>query len=255
MTDYDGIFPETYDKIIKLKGVGEYTAAAISSIAFGEAYAVVDGNVKRVISRIFGIDLSGNKLHESVKNIMTQELDRDNPGDFNQAVMEFGAMHCTPRNPSCQNCIFKSSCFAFKNSMVEHLPLKEARNKPKTRHFSYFVVASDSQNIIMVQRTKNDIWRNLYEFPLIETDKEISPEKLLSDPVFISWFGEKAKIIKSSKRYKHQLTHITIFANFHFVDPDPDTIHEADPRWEIVSYKDIQKYPVSRLIDLFLEDQ
>ena len=255
-TDFNGIFPETYEEIRKLKGVGDYTAAAIASIAFDEAVAVVDGNVKRVIARINGMKLSGNRLYDQVKMYMTEKLDPDRAGDFNQAVMEFGALQCTPKNPSCSTCIFQMECQAYREGVVDMLPVMEKKRKPVSRYFSYLVIQipGDPVGLIMQKRIEKDIWKNLYEFPLIETDKEIDMGELQLNPLYRSWIGEKSTITHSSKSYKHQLTHRTIFARFHFVDPGPDVDYNKNHGWELIAFNDIYKYPISRLIDLFLKD-
>jgi A/G-specific adenine glycosylase len=254
MSEYKGVFPNTYNEIISLKGVGAYTAAAIASIAFGETVAVVDGNVKRVISRIYGLELTGTALQKQVMQIMTIHLDKQRPGDFNQAVMEFGALHCTPKNPLCTPCIFKSDCLANQKGIVERLPVREVKIKSKTRHFSYLVAFSDNQGIILQKRSEADIWRNLYEFPLLESKSECNPQQIMQDPKFISWFGENARINDSTSIYKHKLTHQTILARFHFVIPENVESILKNQKWELISKKDMNKYPVSRLIERFLKD-
>jgi A/G-specific adenine glycosylase len=255
MNDFDGKFPGSYQEIIKLKGVGEYTAAAIASIAYGEPVAVVDGNVKRVISRIYGVEYCGSQLYNRVMQIMTKELDKGRAGDFNQAVMEFGALHCTPKNPACTDCVFSKTCKALKYGKVDLLPLKEIKKKPKARYFSYMVMASENGDVIMKKRTQDDIWKNLFEFPLIETKHEISPNKLMQQALFKSWFGDKALITESSRLYKHQLTHRTIHARFHFVETEIKISTANIDDWKVISCHDITEYPVSRLIDRFLKDQ
>jgi len=252
MTDYDGIFPETYDEIIKLKGVGEYTAAAISSIAFGEPHAVVDGNVKRVAARIFGIESSGSKLHDEVKQIMTTMLDHDRAGDFNQAVMEFGALQCTPKHPACGVCVFNETCFAFRNNMLDVLPAREKKKKPIKRYFSYFVIQPDEDSIILNRRNEKDIWKNLYEFPLIESGTEIDAGLLMQEPEFEAWFGNGVKISGGNKVFKHQLSHQTIFARYFIIDNvDLGIFPEG---WKIISSNELENYPISRLIERYLEE-
>ena len=254
MNDYEGVFPNSYHEIISLRGVGEYTASAIASIAFGESVAVVDGNVKRVISRLLGLQLYGTILQRKVKQYMIDHLDQSRPGDFNQAVMEFGALHCIPKNPLCSTCIFKSDCVANQNGMENDLPVSKPKTKSRKRYFSYLVVFSESHDIIMQQRSKPDIWRNLYEFPLLESDTEINPEQIVQHPQFKYWFGENAMITDSTSFYKHQLTHQMIIARFHFVISDHIESILKNQKWERISHKDMNKYPVSRLIERFLQD-
>lgn len=251
MNDYKGIFPDTYEEIRTLKGVGEYTAAAIASIAFGEPEVVVDGNVKRVLARIFGLEDVSKKLYTRSKEIMEKELDHERAGDFNQAVMEFGALQCTPQSPSCTKCVFKSSCFAYSNDMVDRLPVRETKKKPRKRYFSYFVLHPQEKSIVLSKRSDDDIWKNLFEFPLIETTSEANAENLLQEPDFISWFGNKAGIAESSKTFKHQLSHQTIYARYHVIDHENI---ELPREWIVVSIEELENYPVSRLIEKYFDD-
>jgi A/G-specific adenine glycosylase len=166
-----GKFPETADELKKLPGIGDYTAAAIASFAFNQPSAVVDGNVFRVLSRIFAIDLdiaspAGKKYFFELANSI---IDKQTPGEFNQALMEFGAMHCTPRNPKCEECVFLSRCKAFQSETVFSYPVKAKAKARKVRHFNYFVFRKGKQ-IWMQQRTGNDVWKGLHEFYLVETN-------------------------------------------------------------------------------------
>lgn len=251
MDEFNGEFPKTYGEIKTLKGVGDYTAAAIASIAFGEAEAVVDGNVKRVIARLMGVQTSGNQQYKDVKALMDEHLGPENPGEFNQAVMEFGALQCTPRNPDCGSCIFSESCFAFRKNLLEQLPAREKKRKPRNRYFSYFVI-NDEDTVVLRRRTGDDIWKNLYEFPMIESDLELNPDNLLEEPDFISWFGSGAQISGAEKEYKHQLSHQTIHARYYTIENiDPESFPEG---WKVISKDEIEDYPISRLMERFLEE-
>ena len=256
MDEFGGKFPGTYKDLRKLKGVGDYTAAAIASIAFGQPVAVVDGNVKRVAARVFGLEDTGSQLHKRAAEVITQELDHSNPGDFNQAVMEFGALHCTPLNPDCAGCIFREQCFAHTNGLVSLLPKAEAKASPKPRFFSYFIVRSkeDPHSIIMKKRTADDIWKNLYDFPLIETEKELDETALNDHPEFRKWLGTEAMIRKSTGIYKHQLTHRTIYARFHFITVPSSRVNRIHEDWEVIAPGSIDKLPVPRLIERFLTE-
>jgi A/G-specific adenine glycosylase len=251
MSEFQGDFPITYEEIKKLKGVGDYTAAAIASIAFGEAEAVVDGNVKRVIARLMGVRTSGNRQYKDVKALMDEHIDPGHPGEFNQAVMEFGALQCTPRSPGCGSCIFNESCFALRNDMVDELPAREEKKKPRERYFSYFVIR-DEDSMVLKKRTADDIWKNLYEFPLIESKSELSPDNLLKEPDFVSWFGKGARVSGAEKEYKHQLSHQTIHARYYTLNNiDPNSFPKG---WKAVALDNIGDYPISRLMERFLED-
>ena len=184
--EMDGVFPDNYKDLLKLKGVGEYTASAIASICFNEPQAVVDGNVYRVLSRVFGISTPINKGNgpKEFKNLAQQLIDKKQPGTFNQAIMEFGARHCVPRNPDCNCCIFNDSCVAFQKNEVEELPVKIKAKPVKKRYFNYLVVLSENENTILKQRIGKGIWHKLYEFPLVETSEEVDIEDLKNLPQF-----------------------------------------------------------------------
>ncbi len=216
--EYKGKFPTSYEDIIKLKGVGEYTASAISSIAYSEPKAVVDGNVFRVLARLFGIKTpidTGRGKKEFVE-VAYKVLDKRNPGNHNQAMMEFGALQCTPKNPDCGNCIFRSECFAFKNNLVHELPAKEKKVKITNRYFIYCILENQKGEILIEKRAENDIWKGLYQFPLIEEKKSLSDKKSIEKP--ISHFNLKnANLISISAPFKHILSHQKIEAIFvHF---------------------------------------
>jgi A/G-specific adenine glycosylase len=173
LKNYKGKFPVDYESIRNLKGVGDYTAAAIASIAFGLPYAAVDGNVERVLSRYFGIETSvhsanGKKIFRDLAREILLESD---PGMHNQAMMELGALVCTPKNPDCPNCPLKLSCNAFLHGNVENLPLKQKSIKKNTRYFLFILMESTSQ-ILIEKRTGSDIWRNLFQLPLVECEHQ-----------------------------------------------------------------------------------
>lgn len=252
MIEHNGQFPDDFASLKKMKGVGDYTAAAIASIAFNEAVAVVDGNVKRVMARIFGLEQSGKTLHNAAFDIMMDLIDHKQPGEFNQAVMEFGAIQCVPKNPDCSICIFKQQCFALANGRIKDLPHKDKKGSVKNRYFSYLVIQHPAgDGIVMKKRSANDIWKNLYEFPLIETEKEINTKALLKHDEFISLCGEGAIITERSKRYKHQLSHRTIHAHFYKVKMATDRHFGRD----MVLFSEMDKYPVSRLIELYVANE
>jgi len=238
MQEHHGIFPHNYLDIKKLKGIGNYTAAAVASIAFQLPYPAVDGNVLRVITRILGIydDISQQKTVRKITKIC-QELMADNhPGNFNQALMELGAIQCTPKNPKCESCPFTNYCVAFEKEQQVMLPLKTLKTIVKNRYFHYFIFLKGSKTIIE-QRTTNDIWKNLYQFPLIETqtpcDFPVETHNNASlrignaNPVFL-------------KEINHKLTHRNLTLRFYVVD---DCFPKIEKQWNIVSAKDLKKFP------------
>ena len=212
---FEGTFPKSYSDLLQLKGVGSYTAAAIASFAYNEKVAVVDGNVFRVLSRYFGLttDIASGTGKKEFENLANQLIPKDHPGEFNQAIMEFGALQCVPKNPDCECCPLNTACFAHKNQMVEKLPVKIKKLKIKERHFRYAYIICGNE-VIIKKRGEGDIWQGLYDFPLEESNAKFS-----SNPESIQFLeglkGFETKIVyNSSNTYKHILTHKRIFANF-----------------------------------------
>ncbi len=249
--EYDGVFPNTYKEIIQLKGIGPYTAAAIASIAFGLPHPTVDGNVYRVLSRYFGIELAIDSP-EGKKNIneLAEELIRDSdPGIHNQALMEFGALQCVPKNPNCRICPLHESCFAKNNKMVESLPMKQKKTKQTERFFTYYLL-DDGKHVYLEKRTADDIWKNLYQLPLIEQEAELSETELLNRSIPFIEDG-KYNIVSVSASKKHILSHQIIRARMIHVEISENA---SIPKSFIkVKQKDISKFAVPRLLELFIE--
>jgi len=179
--NHNGIFPNTYDELLKLKGIGTYTAAAIASFSANEPVAVVDGNVFRVLSRVFNVtyDISQNSTKKYFIELAQKLLSTTQPNLHNQAIMEFGALQCVPKNPNCSGCVFNDSCEAFKLKIVSELPVKLKKIKITKRFLSYVLIHDAFGNYIMNKRTTNGIWKNLYEFPCVESETEIDEKELL----------------------------------------------------------------------------
>lgn len=168
-----GVFPDNYTDLIKLKGIGEYTAAAIASFSYNECVPVVDGNVFRVLSRYFDLetDIAQASAKKEFATLAHELMPKNNPALFNQAIMEFGALQCVPKSPNCSVCVFNNSCAALQKKKVDQLPVKSKKTKVRNRYFNYIVAADDFGNTSIQKRTAKGIWHNLYEFPLLETDK------------------------------------------------------------------------------------
>ena len=204
-----GKFPSTYEEINALKGVGPYTASAISSFAFNLPHAVVDGNVFRVLSRVFGIakpidSTEGKKYFTQLANDL---LDKKQPGIYNQAIMDFGAVVCKPAAPLCSGCVFNKTCFAFLNKKVNELPVKEKKISIKKRWFYYLVIEQENE-IAIRQRTGKDIWNQLYEFPMMEKERETSIEAILQEAEKLGWLSKKKyEMVAISPLFKQQLSH------------------------------------------------
>lgn len=178
----NGKFPNNYNDLLKLKGIGEYTAAAIASFAFNEVVPVVDGNVFRVLSRYFDVttDISSATAKKEFAALAKEVMPVDNPALFNQAIMEFGALQCVPKNPNCEVCIFASSCAALQKNKVNQLPVKTKKTKVTNRYFHYLVFEDKEKNTLLNKRTAKGIWHNLYEFPVIETENPTSQESIIA---------------------------------------------------------------------------
>lgn len=250
----NGVFPNTYDGVLALKGVGEYTAAAICSIAYGMDYPVVDGNVFRVISRYMGIHTpidtgSGKREIYEWANLF---IDRKQPAVFNQAIMEFGALWCTPKLPRCTECPLTDRCMAYSQGIVSILPIKQHKTKTTNRYFNYFYVNAGDYTYIR-KRTGNDIWKNLFEFPLIETSDAITETELIKSPDFRAFIAknESPLINLSLRQVKHVLSHRIIYANFYEVTLPESTQSFRD--YKRIRKTELDQYAISRLVQIFLE--
>ncbi len=253
MEKHDGVFPNSYEQLLTLPGIGEYTASAIASFAANEPYAVLDGNVFRVLSRYFGVSAPINtpKGKKEFMLLANKLIDRKHPAIYNQAIMEFGALQCRPKNPLCGDCPLAVNCFALKHKRVNELPIKLKKAKSRDRYFHYFIIRDDDK-VLMNRRGAGDIWQHLYEFPLIETDRELEVPELFVEPVVTQFFGEGFTVEYSSKLYKHILTHQNIYARFYELSGSEINIDEKH-NWNYVFIKELDKLAKSKLIVSFLE--
>jgi len=250
-----GNFPKTHDEIIKLKGIGPYTAAAIASIAFEQPHAVVDGNVYRVLARVFGVKtpIDSTKAKKEFYELANELLDKKRPALFNQAIMEFGAMYCKPKNPDCSNCIFNGTCIAYAKKLVDVLPLKEKKTKVRDRYFNYIVLRHKNK-LIIKKRTEKDIWKNLYDFPLIETNTELKESALLKTSEWKNIIGKNKFNIRSvSKTHKHVLSHQNIYARFWEVEMN--TALTKSKELLIIDKKDFGSFAIPRLVDIYMNNK
>ena len=243
-----GKFPETADALMKLPGIGDYTAAAIASFAFKQPSAVVDGNVFRVLSRLYAIDLdisspAGKKHFFALANTL---ISKENPGEFNQGLMEFGALHCTPRNPQCETCVFAKACKAYQAGTVQLYPVKAKAKARKVRHFNYFVFRFGNKTW-MQQRNENDIWQGLYEFYLVETNRAINKKKRLDlMPV-------KAEI-QGIKKLKQILSHQQIEATFFEISLSRIPVEFPKKNGKFYSQKEIEKLAKPVIVNMYLQE-
>lgn len=249
VAQYGSTFPQTYAEIISLPGIGNYTAAAILSFSFDQKYAVLDGNVMRILTRIYELDIAidTNEAKKQLTIIAQNLLDIDNPALHNQAIMEFGALQCTPKNPVCESCVLNSFCLSYKNNTVNLLPTKRGKIKIKQRHFNFLLI-NDKNGFYIEKREQNDIWKNLYQLPLIESDKSLEWIDLLQNEQFLKIvenieFELKTEIIT----FKHLLTHQTIFAKFFTLNLINGQIEQLIK----IKPEELLDYAVPKVIELF----
>ena len=255
MNECDGVFPSTYDGLLKLKGVGRYTAAAIASFAYRLPHPVIDGNVYRFISRLRGIatPIGTDSAYSEFESLLMKLIDRERPDRFNAALMDFGALQCTP-HPDCEACPFADECVAFRTDRIAAFPVKALKTKPKDRWFYYLDLRWKGRRI-MQQRTGKDIWRGLWEFPLLETPNELTDSELTAEAT--RFVKERFQLsifnFQFSTSFLHQLTHRTIHARFLPADlPDKPVVLPENTR--LATAGEIKKLPVSRLIDKYLQE-
>ncbi|PHS10519.1 MAG: A/G-specific adenine glycosylase [Kordia sp.] len=245
-----GVFPDNYNDLKKLKGVGDYTASAIASICYKEPKAVLDGNVFRVLARLYGIDTPINSP-AGVKvfaELSQQLLDVNNPDTHNQAIMEFGARHCAPKKPLCESCIYNRSCVALKNNQVGDLPVKLKKIKIKKRYFNYIVPITDNGFTILNKRAEKGIWANLYEFPLVETMGVIGIKELKNEIHKLAVLDTSFELsMYNEKEIVHKLSHQHIYTRFWIATTDK----LMEPK---ISFSEIEKYPVPVLIANFINE-
>ncbi len=249
--NYGAFFPDTYDEILKIKGVGAYTAAAIASFAFGLPYPVVDGNVLRVLARIFGVEAPVDTAagRKKVEDLAAGLIPLDQAATFNQAMMDFGALQCVPQHPDCVNCPFSGECYACLHGMQSELPYKQHKTRQRERYFHYWVLRN-GEGFFLHRREAKDIWQGLYEFPLTESERPLSESELIEKQNFIdvSFLREQLPLCVSGE-YRHVLSHQVLHARFVEVFL-PDTIQVADA--VRVSLSELSSYPVPRLLEKYL---
>lgn len=250
--ELDSVFPKNYEEIIKLKGVGKYTAAAIASFCFNEARVVVDGNVKRVISRMYGIEepIDNTTIEKRITDLAHNLMVHQAPMEFNQAIMEIGALLCKKSKPLCNDCPFSSFCVAKAKNIQAEIPIKSKRVKKRDRFFYYAFCLDAQNNTLIKHRHTKDIWKGLYEFPLVEKDKALKTFPALNHFGIHHGIGKK----ENSKSYKHQLSHQTIYAQFSLFYLDGAFPKELAQEYQIIKHEQLKNYPVPRLIDLYLSD-
>ena len=257
--ELEGVFPTSYEGLLQLKGVGPYTAAAIASFAYELPYAVLDGNVFRVLSRYLGLDIpidstEGKKVFKEAAQLALMQSDAL-PSIYNQAMMDFGAIQCKPKAPLCGNCPLSDKCRAYRHDKVGVLPVKVKRIKKKTRYFHYLVLRFEGK-VLLHKREQKDIWHSLYEFPLIEFDKTVEKEEeIKSTPLWAAVVGAEAvSITHIAGPYQQALTHQMIHAKFWEIDFKKDRKPNSEA-FITVEQKNLSKFAFPKIIDCYLQDK
>lgn len=249
VNEYGGNFPNTYKELLKLKGVGDYTASAISSICFDEPQPVVDGNVYRVLARYFGVDLpiNGTKGIKYFKTLAHELMHKGNIRDYNQGIMEFGAIQCAPKKPYCLHCPLNDSCIALKENRIDSLPVKINKTKIRNRYFNYLVVLDTNEKTMLRQRKEKGIWQNLWEFPLLESNielEQVDVEKQVPQLLKIKSVEEICRF--NEKTIVHKLSHQHLHAHFYTVKTNCELKGG-------ITWTELQDLPVPVLIADFIK--
>jgi A/G-specific adenine glycosylase len=255
--EHNGQFPKDYQRVLQLKGIGEYTAAAICSFAYEMPYAVLDGNVYRVLARVFGIQTPINqpKAKREFSALAQTLLNLKKPALHNQAIMEFGALQCVPASPDCAQCPLQDNCVAFDANLVNKLPVKIKTIRTRNRYFHYIAIINNGHTYLC-KREGKDIWKNLYEFPLIENDEELDAPSFFCHEMLKELLKntDNQNIIKKSDTIKHVLSHQVIHATFYLIAIDGESEMLRNDYLKI-PLADIHNYPVSRLMEMFIEKE
>ena len=247
----EGVFPKNYKELLQLKGVGDYTASAIASICYEESVAAVDGNVYRVLGRYFGIDTPINSTHgiKQFKTLATSLLPVSNLGDYNQAIMEFGARQCKPQLPVCTKCPLNKNCQAYATGSVKLLPVKLKNNKVKKKYFNFIVISLKGNKTYLEQRTKKGIWQQLYQFPMIETEKPIDLEGLLahSDAQSVIPESYDELLLFNEIDIVHKLSHQELHIKFWI-------LKTSMQMKKAIKWSDVKYYPVPIVLERFINN-
>ncbi len=260
MEENRGVMPATYADWLKIRGVGPYTAAAIASIAFGEAVPALDGNVYRVLARLFALshnmDTAGGKV--AYKELASSLIDPARPGDFNQAMMDFGSLVCKPVSPLCGECLFARECLALRRKSVHLFPVRNPKKRPSDRYFHYLLclhdLAGGQKGFFVGQRMADDIWKHLWEYPLLESSEPLGAGELMSTSGFERLFpgGDGFRLMKTPVLLKHQLTHRTIHAWFYTLQVGKEAAQHLQTHFRQVDDAAFEQLPKPRLIERFL---
>ena len=248
VSEFSGNFPSTYVDLIKLKGIGDYTASAISSICYSEARPVVDGNVYRVLARYFGIDLPINEAKgiKYFKEVAIEVMDARDIADYNQGIMEFGARQCTPQNPDCSSCPLCDSCVSLQQNRIKELPVKIKKGKIRKRYFNYLILIDDRGNTQLNKRTSDGIWKNLFEFPLIESHKSLNEQEIIAEIHNTMQISFKNFFSWQEHPVVHKLSHQHLITTFWIIETNSEIAGG-------IPLQKIEAYPVPVLMADFIK--
>ena len=252
--EMEGIFPGDYDGLLALDGVGPYTAAAIASFAFGRPVPVIDANVLRVMCRFLGIHEkpSSTSARGRMKAFLELAIMCSDPGEFNQAIMNFGALVCTPKRPSCEECPMQSQCYAFKLGLAEQLPVKTKKKPRRSRYFHYAVISDDS-GLILTKRQLDDIWKGMYEMPLIEVGDDQLPEKSAITDLLAEVFDPQDLVRVGTHHEAQVLTHQKIHCTFHEYRAKNLDKTSLEAGYTFVPFKNLHTFAVPKVIDCYFK--
>ena len=257
-----GQFPDCFEDLRKLKGIGDYTAAAIASFAYNKAHAVLDGNVFRVLSRFFNIEtaIDSTTGKKEFNHLANNLIDRERASDYNQAIMDFGATVCKPASPDCKNCPLNHHCLALELNKINNLPIKSKKLIKKDRYFYYFVWKNSKNQSVIKKRSEKDIWKGLYDFPMIETSEPFRSDEELVNTFSKKYFDNNFSInfkfpkIKTSSTYKQLLTHQKILAIFVEIKDEIPELFQNNMEYQLIDLKKITNFAFPRLINHFLDE-
>ena len=254
-----GHFPKDYAFVRALPGVGDYTAAAIMSLAFDEPYAVLDGNVQRVLSRHFGISepVDGTQGKKLLRALADEMLDRSHPALYTQAIMDFGALCCKPSAPLCASCPLADTCQALQEHLVDKLPVKSKRTAIRDRYLTYIYIRTEDGYTFLHRRGSGDIWQGLFEFPVIESGAPLSMEEV-EQRVNCQLSIVNCQLQLIARDVRHQLTHQRLHADFYRLTLSSEARGENNCQLSIVNYQlvkesDLDRYALPRLLEKMLD--
>ncbi|QKG81260.1 A/G-specific adenine glycosylase [Tenuifilum thalassicum] len=253
VNEFHGQIPNTFDELLKIKGIGPYSAAAIASFAFGRVVPAVDGNVYRILARVFGVftPIDSSKGKKEFFELAKELISKKEPGRFNQAIIDFGALQCTPKSPLCIDCPFNEYCYAYQNNLISSLPVKGIKKPPQNRFFYYFMIRYGNFTFVR-RRSENDIWNSLYEFPLWEHNKQFNFDEIGQKIKGLSFLKDTEPCIRYiSEPVKHVLSHRIIWATFIILKIEKAN-YSLKADYVMIPIEELSTYPFPRLIDGYL---